>query len=125
MRPQKGAPLGGAVERSETEEASLAPHQGAFDGLVPAVQKLGAAGAVHGGVKLLVHGPVVADILGALPVAHGQTGQIGRAQSGGLDAMSLWNCIKKSFAQAPPSTFRSVTLMPESCSMALQISKVW
>ena len=40
----------------------------------------------------------MADILGAFPVAHGQTGQIGRAQGGGLDAAGAYHLAAQNVA---------------------------
>ena len=62
------------------------PEEGAFDGFVPASEELDAALFIHMGTEDAVHGPVVLHIVQTLPVAHGETGEIGRAQHGGLDA---------------------------------------
>ena len=68
------------------------------------------------------------------PIADGQPGQICRAQRRRLYAgraqhsapnRSLWNCIRKLFADAPPSTRSRVSLRPASLSMARQMSQVW
>ena len=39
--------------------------------------------------------------------------------------MSLWNCMRKSLALAPPSTRRLVMLSPESCSIDFAMSYDW
>ena len=39
--------------------------------------------------------------------------------------MSAWNCIKKSFLEAPPSTFSSFNLIPELRSISSRRSLVW
>ena len=43
----------------------------------------------------------------------------------GAFMMSDWNCMRKLFLQAPPSTFKEVRWMSESFSMALRTSFVW
>ena len=53
---------------------------GAADSLIPALDALGAFLFRDGRAEHAVHRPVAGDVLGGLPVAHGEAGQIGRAQ---------------------------------------------
>ena len=53
---------------------------GAADGLIPALDALGAFLFRDGRAEHAVHRPVAGDVLGGLPVAYGEAGQIGRAQ---------------------------------------------
>jgi hypothetical protein len=39
--------------------------------------------------------------------------------------MSAWNCIRKSFSHAPPSTLRTAGEIPESLAIACITSRVW
>src|SRR5690625_784602 len=61
------------------------PVQGALDGLLPQAQGALAGLLVHGRLPALVLGPVVDDVLLALPEADGDTGRVGGPQGGGLD----------------------------------------
>ena len=49
---------------------------------MPAIQKLNAAFLLHLEGEHLIDGPVVLHVFQAVPIAHGQTGQVGRAQAG-------------------------------------------
>lgn len=53
---------------------------GAADGLIPALDALGAFLFRDVRAEHAVHRPVAGDVLGRLPVAYGEAGQIGRAQ---------------------------------------------
>ena len=53
---------------------------GAADSLIPALDALGAFLFRDGRAEHAVHRPVAGDVLGGLPVAYGEAGQIGRAQ---------------------------------------------
>lgn len=53
---------------------------GATDSLIPALDALGAFLFRDGRAEHTVHRPVAGDVLGGLPVAYGEAGQIGRAQ---------------------------------------------
>ena len=56
------------------------PVIGAADGLIPALDALGAFLFRDGRAEHAVHRPVAGDVLGGLPVAYGEAGQIGRTQ---------------------------------------------
>src|SRR5690625_3693805 len=61
------------------------PVQGALDGLLPQAQQPLPGLLVHGGLPALVLGPVVDDVLLALPEADGDAGGVGGTERGGLD----------------------------------------
>src|SRR2546423_717173 len=61
----------------------LHPVEGAGDRLLPLLVELLPGGVVHRRVPLLVLGPVVADVVLALPEADRQAGRVGRAEGGG------------------------------------------
>ena len=56
------------------------PVIGAADGLIPALDALGAFLFRDVRAEHAVHRPVAGDVLGGLPVAYGEAGQIGRTQ---------------------------------------------
>src|SRR5699024_11283901 len=78
-----------AVRRSAVQRLRVLvdPVEGALDGLLPQAEVALAGLLVHRGLPALVLGPVVDDVLLAVPAADGDAGRVGGADRGGLEAL--------------------------------------
>src|SRR5699024_3031517 len=78
----RGRGAGSAVQRLRV---LVDPVEGALDGLLPQAEVALAGLLVHRGLPALVLGPVVDDVLLAVPEADGDAGRVGGAERGRLD----------------------------------------
>ena len=99
---------------------------------MPGGEAGGAHRLVEGGQEAVFAFAQGRQLLGAFPEARGKTGQVGGAvdsvQAGRRRvqrSMSHWNCMRKSLAAAPPSTFSTESGMRASSAMARAKSHTW